>query len=656
MLEPIRNAGRAGTYRILLIAIGALTAGLASSCMAGILDGPVTLPIEVMGDPGTTASVPFQLQQPDAQQIRSLWLQVHGLEFEGVASVRINACVWQNLTNSTATVAEPGRNYGGIGGGFATLKLSLPVPAGCLRTGVNLLQFRFNRSDGVVSGFRVLAYHFLTGDGRSVLPAETPAQEDPDRWASPLLSAADRIEGEHLWREAALVSSSLPDAHPIRAHCADCHAQDGRDLKYFNYSNLSIVVRSRFHGLSTAQGLAIASYIRSLPFPHPGRPWNPPYQPGPGLDSHPASDWAAGAGLQWALDSDLKTLPFLFPAGAVTPAAFSPDGNLNPRQLPIAMQLPDWNHWLPRIAPIDGWGDHYTASDFARVYGLLQSSSYDATLFERWTNARGKLLTPHLAEESRRWTPQLGERFYSAQVWQMVKTWELVQRLNLEDGAENPRTWPNNIAALTAPSAVHIPDGPSGMNGSALTNEYFNNAWYQLQLLLNSGNHRHHGRTPVDWIYVLDRERTLAQLSGTPEPARVLIILAKAMQSTDPLTGPQNLADGWRPDRNVDPRIMVDPNWASIFQPLPPALRRAITQSILMAWLDKTASYPLVAYFSRGQLADSYIIPEGLKPISGGKAWEGAARFRAAGIDAGLVDSLARWGASYTNLAGLYQY
>ena len=100
----------------------------------------------------------------------------------------------------------------------------------------------------------------------------------------------------------------------IRAHCADCHARDGRDLKYFCFSNASIIARSRFHGLSELEGQQIASYIRSLPVPSPGRPWNPPYQPGPGLDRQPVANWAAGAGLAWVLDDDSGTLPFIFGA------------------------------------------------------------------------------------------------------------------------------------------------------------------------------------------------------------------------------------------------------------------------------------------------------------------------------------------------------
>lgn len=96
-----------------------------------------------------------------------------------------------------------------------------------------------------------------------------------------------------MWEEAQLIESPLAPNRAIKARCARCHAQDGRDLKYFNYSKWSIVARSQFHGLSEKQGQQIASYIRSFDVPNPGRPRNPPYQPGPGLDSQPVQMWAA---------------------------------------------------------------------------------------------------------------------------------------------------------------------------------------------------------------------------------------------------------------------------------------------------------------------------------------------------------------------------
>ena len=128
-------------------------------------------------------------------------------------------------------------------------------------------------------------------------------------------------------------------------------------MKYFNYSDKSIIARSKYHGLSDEDSNAIASYIRTLnvPYQEKGRPWNPPYQPGPGLDSKPVSSWAAGAGIEAVVDYDLQTYKALFPNGTdagikyddgVGPINFNK--SLNMREIPIVIQMPDWKDWLPR--------------------------------------------------------------------------------------------------------------------------------------------------------------------------------------------------------------------------------------------------------------------------------------------------------------------
>ena len=69
-----------------------------------------------------------------------------------------------------------------------------------------------------------------------------------------------------------LTESPLAPTKELHAHCTDCHAEDGRDLKYFNYSNLSIIERAKFHGMTAEDGRDIAGYIRGLATPAPGRP------------------------------------------------------------------------------------------------------------------------------------------------------------------------------------------------------------------------------------------------------------------------------------------------------------------------------------------------------------------------------------------------
>jgi hypothetical protein len=657
----------------------------------------IILPIEVVGEPGTTASVTFEIPSRPAREFRSLRLQIHGMSYKDMISVQVNSSAWLPLNNDTVAVAEPGISYGGIGGGFSTLQMTMPLPAHTVSEGANTIRFRFNRSDGVVSGFRVLAFNFLTADSSPALEPDAFTQEDPATWTPPLRDSASILAGRQLWENAPLSPGGFQASPLIRAHCSDCHAHDARDLKYFNFSNASIVARSRFHGLSELQGQQIASYIRTLPGPSPGRPWNPPYQPGPGLDAQPVANWAAGAGIAWALDDDRQTLPFIFGAGReraplapplewsallprITREPFRPDGNLNPREIPIALQLPDWNHWLPQVHPMDAWGPAFQKSEFSEWYAssaklslraslaspnlaALISSGRLAAYFDKWRDARHAFLKPYVEGKSVDWTPELAVKAYSTQLWQLVKTWEMTQEFGLEargremfgpDG--EPRTWLNNIPAAAAPATVNIPDGPSGMGGSGLTNEYFDASWYALQVILNSGNHRHRDRTPVDWVYLIGRFLDLYRETHRPEPARLLVEVIKAMQSTEPRLGPGNRVQGWNPRQNVDPTIMVSETWTPIFRQLPPDARRALTESLLAAWLDKNLQYPVAQFFTPGAAEERYVLPASLGGISGSKVWESASLFRAAGVSPEIVTQLQKWGTSYTDMAARFRY
>jgi hypothetical protein len=663
----------------------------------------ISLPIEVLGADGTTVSRTVTLQADESASVRFLWLQIHGVRYAYQASVQVNTGPWIALNNDTVTIAEPGKSFGGVGG-FPTLVMTLPLPNGTAVPGANNMRFRFNRTDGVASGYRVLAWNFLTIDGRKIIPLDDFAKDAPETWRPPLLDAASIQAGQDLWQTASLVASSLPSSPRIQAHCADCHAQDGRDLKYFNYSNESIVARSCFHGLSTLQGEQIASYIRSLPFPNPGRPWNPPYQPGPGLDEQPTSSWAAGAGLDWVLSQDIDALQFLLlqhgtPSkatasssgnvssrelvGLITPDIFRPDGNLNPREIPISLQLLDWSHWLPRVHPKDAWGATFTRSEFAALYAdkhkigadvplrtfLANPQSADGDIrpvvasFTHWSQSRRTFLR-RLAKTRTVWSPALTDNIYSTQLWQLVKTWEIMQEFGLEGRGRDligltadSRTWCNTIPAETSPSEGFIPDRATGVGGSELSNEYFSASWYELQILLNSGNHQHRDRRPIDWTYVIGRFLDLYGQTHQPEPTRLLVAVTKALQSTDPHMGPDNVHKGWRPDENIDPRIMISPVWAPIFETLPREVHRALIASLLAAWMDKNLRYSIAEYLPIGMSPRRYYTaPTSYGEVSGGKVWEAAERFRAAGVSDDLIDRLLQWGIAFTDRAERLQY
>ena len=218
------------------------------------------------------------------------------------------------------------------------------------------------------------------------------------------------------------------------------------------------------------------------------------------------------------------------------------------------------------------------------------------------------------------------------------------------------RTWCNTIPAEAAPSTAQIPDGSAGVGGSALTNEYFTAAWYELQIVLNSGNHQHRDRTPVDWVYFIGGFHDLFVQTNQPEPARLLVAVTKALQSSDPRLGPDDLKQGWRPDQNIDPRIMISPVWAPIFKPLPVELHRALTASLLAAWMDKNLQYPIPKYLPLGLSRQTYTPTRAYGDISGGQVWEAAKQFRDAGVPADLVKRLQQWGIAFTDRAARIQY
>jgi len=649
---------------------------------------PIPLPVEVLGTDGTIVARTVTLNSQQRAAVVSLLLNVHGLRYPQQASLQWNDCPWVPLDNSAVQLLGAAKDFGGIGGAFSTFELRLPLPQGSAIVGINTLRFRFDKSDGLSSGYRIVSFNLLTAAGGEILAPERFLLDAPENWAPPHSDQLSIEAGRQLWHSASLAENSSPNSRRIQARCSDCHALDGRDLKYFNYSNLSIVVRSRFHGLTTLQGEQIASYIRTLPVPNPGRPWNPPYQPGPSLDSQPVSHWSAGAGLNWVLQNDSDSLSYLIsppqPNGPVaadellpliTPDLFRPDGNLNAREIPIAFPLPDWNQWLPRIHPKDAWGTAFSASRFAALFdgaprslrSALQSSGTNLSsllpLFAQWTLARRSFLSQRVNANAP-WSAEETNKIYSTQLWQLVKTWELMQEFSLEDrGKEifgptaDSRTWWSSVVAQAAPASTHIPNSPAGVNGSALNSEYLNAAWYQLQIVLNSGTHRRKDRHPVDWVYTISEFRDLYNLSRVPQPSRLLVAVIKALQSSNPQSGPHDYSQGWRPEQNVDPRILVAPGWAPMFKPLPPNLRRAVTECLLQAWLDKTMQYPLAQYLllpvpPRGGYKTLY----GDEQISGGKAWLDTEQFRAAGVSEDLLQRLQDWGSAYTDRAARLQY
>jgi mono/diheme cytochrome c family protein len=552
-----------------------------------------------------------------------LSVQIHGLEYETQASVQVNNSGWIPLNSTSVQVLGLAKMFGGIGGGFSTLNMWIPLPAGTVVNGNNTVSFRFNATDGVSSGFRVLSFNFRNGDGSQLLPATTFVREDITKWTPPSTAASDIAAGKMLYQSAAL-TQPVPgsSAQHLNAHCGDCHTVDGRDLKYFNYSNNSIYVRAIFHGLNATQANQIVSYIRTLSAPAPGnaRPWNPPYQPGPGLDSQPVTHWAGGAGLGAVLTSDAAMVPYIAPTQTLSD--FNPNGNLSIRNTPIPYQLLDWDHWLPRIAPVDAYGSLFlNSSSFSDYKALSKSlvannaSVYAAQkyLLSDWsgdtTNFRA---SAEPAQSDSSWSnPQSAEKIYGIQQWQMVKLWELNQIFGLEGMAQtvfgsqaDSRAWYTNAPFQTSPSITKIPPGSPGIhNGSVVT---FNNVsflWYYLQLVLNNSNKRQECTNPVEFGYFYGFISAQGRASG-PQAALYLTVLEKALQISQNGVSPQNgCVNGWNWAANDPSQLVQAPNQNNaedIWSGMSSSTRANLINSYLTQWLAAVQQWTPQEYYSGG--------------------------------------------------------
>ena len=93
----------------------------------------ITLPLEVLGPNGTTVSQSITI--PSSANLSgqmTLWMEIHGLRSQTQASVKVNSSAWIPINSSNVTLLGNANAYGGIGGGFSTLKMTMKVPAGTI--------------------------------------------------------------------------------------------------------------------------------------------------------------------------------------------------------------------------------------------------------------------------------------------------------------------------------------------------------------------------------------------------------------------------------------------------------------------------------------------------------------------------------------------
>jgi len=251
--------------------------------------------------------------------------------------------------------------------------------------------------------------------------------------------------------------------------------------------------------------------------------------------------WAAGAGLAWALDDEAETYNYLFPNG-VTNESVSVDDALKMWHVPLALQFPDWNEWLPKHHPLDIWGDTFLNDragprdnwPWSVYYGEGTDRDARNEFLTCWDNSGGNIdacfnsarsVLKMLYEDAKQWgnrkssgaEPEYEDisesddrsfRRATLMKWAAVKTWELTSTYDLADETHKNVA---NADVLQIPTRggrnyFDIPphlSGPwAGPNHSSGTwANWHNNAWYELNTTINHGKGFGTGISPNDWKY-----------------------------------------------------------------------------------------------------------------------------------------------------------
>lgn len=553
LAAPLRRHPAVSTAGILacLLAV-ALTAAFQLPGVSSNQSETITLPIEVMGPDGYTRTVSMQVS--DANAASSVYMQAHSIGYPShhidalnynvdKASVRLNGGAWVGVNNATVECFEPEASQDCVTGPVHTIRFRIPLDRlGNLQEGENVIQFRINYAIGSNGmgdpsmGFRILDLQVQDAGGMDLMTTQME-WDNPGSWTAPSgYGDATSVEaGRQLWHERNILIEGW-NGPEIIASCNDCHVEGGYDLEYFAYSNYSIEQRSQFHGLSEAEGKQIAAYIRSIDIETsdgqridpPGRPWNPPYQPGlTAAASRGASDartvgqsmddmdqvfWAAGAGLEWVLDYDAEIKDYLFPQG-VHADAYRIDGTLNMRELPVNLQMPDWNEWLPEFHPLDVWGSDFEQSGAWDWYVNEMPDLIDEDRPWRVEASAERAVQRLWREIKDRWAPPGSspapfEHEITRQVpmkWALTKTFEAMQMNHNEEHAQTlyneqaePRQWTSQ-SRVVFDMAPHIIGGKGP--GSGIMDRYHDTAWYQHQLTVNPGSGLTTSMRPMDWKY-----------------------------------------------------------------------------------------------------------------------------------------------------------
>jgi hypothetical protein len=379
------------------------------------------------------------------------------------------------------------------------------------------------------------------------------------------------------------------------------------------------------------------------------------------------ANWSAGAGLSTVLNSDAEMQPYILPGGS--DAGWGSTAILNTRELPIPLQLPDWNAWLPQIHPSDGFGAAFTGSAASTFYSVLRSALqpnsttayYNALSdFDSWfVGVQGFGQQNDLNVT---WTPAQSTKVYSFAQWVMVKQWELNQEFGLEGMPQVPfgstaelRGWLGNQSFNTSPNMLHIPAGAGFANGTNVAREYFAYIWYHLQAVLNDGQGRQSGTSPIDYGYVEGVNKDLSMTAGNaPGASLQLMWLVKSLQElTQAGIGPQApLSTGFSPTANC-PYVLTNLGFSSVWSATSPSLETSLITDYVQQWFAQVQRYTKAQYYQGTDgggrpWASASQIPSADDSVQqfDGELWYMLPRLRYIGVNPTLVNQISAWAAN----------
>lgn len=613
-------------------------------------------PLEVMGSDGSTKS--FTVHVTNGHLATNLFLKVHGITYPGKMSIRINGGAWTSLNNDNThwpyKLERASWKMGWLDAlalqnpPMATLRFGFPMAPGSLIDGVNTFDFRFNDLNGFTVGYRVLDLN-PQASGTNLMSASQKPQDDPLTWTAP--PGGDPVAGEYAWTNLVIGERGKV----LKAKCSTCHSPSGFDLAYFNYSNESIIQRSIFHDVPPVTATNIAAFIRANPAQHSNnaRPWNPPYQPGPGLDALPVYHWAAGAGLENVLDDDLDTRFDIWPGGVITTNYLNLTNIVNARQVRLSMQFPDANHWFPQVAPIDCY-DGLENSEFVLMYDqIIAKLNTLATVEERakyfnskksaWDAAGSKMGIPKPPQDDPGYA-EWSQKDESMRKWRVWRTFQIMMEYGLQESGlavfktytnsigqsfpPNNRTWFHGEVFNLSPHKV----GRLKYDGFSIQSAM----WYQCQVVLNDSQRHNPSIVPIDWGY---QHALLVGASNNPESYLLYFCEAlnciKGLQTAVqglPLTDPAS----YRYGRERLEYFMNSPEKVGIFNLIPIGLRRDVGNALVLLDLQVAQWFPRADYYA------SYT-PNGLEFYEAHLDYYGP-RMTSLGLDPNIVTMWDNWG------------